>query len=35
MTSFWLLAIAMALLALVFTVPLLLRNRQRAVIDRD
>lgn len=35
MTSFWLLAIAMALLALVFTVPPLLRNRQRAVIDRD
>ncbi len=35
MTSFWLLAIAMALLALVFTVPPLLRNRQGAVIDRD
>jgi cytochrome c-type biogenesis protein CcmH len=35
MNSFWLLAIAMALLALVFTVPPLLRNRQRTVIDHD
>jgi len=35
MTSFWLPAIAMALLALVFTVPPLLRNRQRTAIDRD
>ncbi len=35
MTSFWPLAIAMALLALVFTVPPLLRNRQRSTVDRD
>ena len=35
MTDFWLPAIAMALLALVFTVPPLLRNRQRTAIDRD
>ncbi|MFQ5642578.1 MAG: c-type cytochrome biogenesis protein CcmI [Thiogranum sp.] len=35
MTSFWLLAIAMAILALVFTVPPLLRSRQRNTIDRD
>jgi cytochrome c-type biogenesis protein CcmH len=35
MNSFWLLATAMALLALVFTVPPLLRNRQRTVIDHD
>ena len=35
MNSFWPMAIAMALLALVFTVPPLLRNRQRTAIDRD
>jgi len=35
MTSFWPLAIAMTLLALVFTVPPLLRNRQRSTVDRD
>ncbi len=35
MNSFWPMAIAMALLALVFTVPPLLRNRQRIAIDRD
>lgn len=35
MNSFWPLAIAMALLALVFTVPPLLRNRQKTTINRD
>jgi len=35
MNSFWPMAIAMALLALVFTVPPLLRNRQRTAVDRD
>ena len=35
MNSFWLLATAMALLALVFTVPPLLSNRQRTVINHD
>ncbi len=35
MTTFWLLAIAMALLALAFTVPPLLRKRQHSAIDRD
>ena len=35
MNSFWPLAIAMALLALAFTVPPLLRNRQKSTIDRD
>ncbi len=35
MTSFWPLAIAMALLALAFTVPPLLRSRKRSQVDRD
>ncbi|HHH43785.1 MAG TPA: c-type cytochrome biogenesis protein CcmI [Gammaproteobacteria bacterium] len=35
MNSFWPPAIAMALLALVFTVPPLLRSRKRSLVDRD
>ncbi|VAW76266.1 Cytochrome c heme lyase subunit CcmH, partial [hydrothermal vent metagenome] len=35
MTYFWPLALAMTLLALVFVVPPLLRNRQRTTVDRN